>query len=91
MNLRSIECKKWREGEGERLAKGEASGVYLKNRLELAWQAGWDTARHNDQIILGALDTLAMALTEHGHTWTEGEKEIYEQAVAAITGQIKTT
>lgn len=35
-------------------------------------------------LILGALDSLAIALTEHEHEWTEGEREIYEQAVAAL-------
>lgn len=36
------------------------------------------------QLVLGALDSLGLALTEHGHTWTEGEREIYEQAVAIL-------
>jgi hypothetical protein len=32
------------------------------------------------QLVLGALDTLGCALADHSHTWTEGEREIYEQA-----------
>lgn len=32
------------------------------------------------QLILGALDSLALALTNHGHTFSEGERAIYEQA-----------
>lgn len=32
------------------------------------------------QIILGALDSLASALADHAHTWTDGERAIYEQA-----------
>lgn len=31
-------------------------------------------------LILGALDTLAVALTNHDHTFSEGERAIYEQA-----------
>jgi hypothetical protein len=36
-------------------------------------------------LILGALDSMAVALTDHGHCWTEGEREIYEQAIACLT------
>ena len=32
------------------------------------------------QLILGALDSLAVALTNYGHVWTDGERAIYEQA-----------
>ena len=35
-------------------------------------------------LVIGALDSLAVALTDHSHQWTEGEREIYEQAVAAV-------
>lgn len=31
------------------------------------------------QLILGALDSLALALTNYGHTFSEGERAIYEQ------------
>jgi len=34
--------------------------------------------------LLGALDTLAEALAEHGHVWTEAEREIYEQALGDL-------
>ena len=36
-------------------------------------------------LVLGALDSLAVALTDHDHEWSEGEREIYEQAVACIS------
>lgn len=36
------------------------------------------------QVILGALDTVATALTGHGHTWTDGERTIYEYAVGLL-------
>lgn len=39
------------------------------------------------QLILGALDSLAAALADHDHHWTEGEREIYEQAVAVVAGE----
>lgn len=38
-------------------------------------------------LILGALDSLAVALAEHGHEWTVGEREIYVQAVSLLGGQ----
>lgn len=37
-------------------------------------------------LILGALDSLATALTEHGHEWTDGERTIYEEAVRLLKG-----
>jgi len=33
---------KWLEGEGKTCCEGQAEGQYLKNRLELAFIAGWD-------------------------------------------------
>jgi hypothetical protein len=39
------------------------------------------------QMIMGALDTFATALASHDHTWTEGERTIYEQACAAVGHQ----
>lgn len=38
----------------------------------------------DQQIILGALDTLGTALADHEHEWTEGERAIYEQAVECV-------
>ncbi len=35
-------------------------------------------------LVTGALDTLASALTKHGHTWTDGERAIYEEALIAM-------
>jgi hypothetical protein len=31
--------------------------------------------------ILDALDALALALTNHGHEWTDRERELYEDAI----------
>ena len=38
-------------------------------------------------LVMGALDSLGVALAEHEHEWTEGEKEIYEQAVKLVGGR----
>lgn len=35
-------------------------------------------------LILGALDSLGTALAEYDHVWTDGEREIYEQACALL-------
>jgi len=35
-------------------------------------------------LVRGALDTLGTTLADKGHTWTEGERAIYEQAVEAL-------
>ena len=36
--------------------------------------------------ILTALDALALALVDHGHTWTDQERLLYETAVSYIIG-----
>jgi hypothetical protein len=36
------------------------------------------------QLVLGALDSLAVALADHSHTWTDGERLIYEQALEVL-------
>ena len=36
------------------------------------------------QIVIGALNSLAVALADHDHTWTDGERTIYEQAIAIL-------
>lgn len=88
-NLKAIERDKFLESdEGKRLITGETSGEYLRNRVEFAWCEGWDAASANNHIILGALDTLGIALSGHGHTWSAGEREIYEQAIAAVKQEI---
>jgi hypothetical protein len=33
------------------------------------------------QLVVGALDSLGVALADHDHQWTEGERAIYEKAV----------
>lgn len=39
------------------------------------------------KLVLGALDSLAVALADHGHTWSDGERAIYEQSVAIVRGE----
>lgn len=36
-------------------------------------------------MIRGALDSLGVVLADYDHTWTEGEKEIYEQAIKILS------
>jgi hypothetical protein len=35
-------------------------------------------------LILGALDSLGVALADHAHEWSEGERTIYEAAVECV-------
>ena len=42
------------------------------------------------QLVLGALDSLGVALADHHHTWTAGEREIYDQARAVLEGAISS-
>ena len=39
-------------------------------------------------LVAGALDTLGVLLADHHHQWTEGEREIYEQAILLVTPAI---
>jgi len=34
------------------------------------------------KIIVDALDALGLALAEHGHVWTDRERQLYEVALA---------
>jgi hypothetical protein len=40
------------------------------------------------QLVLGALDSLGVALADHRHQWTVGEQAIYEEAVALLTWRV---
>lgn len=40
--------------------------------------------RLSRQLVIGALDSLGLALTDRGHHWTAGERAIYEQATAIL-------
>ena len=35
-------------------------------------------------LLVGALDSLGVALAGHAHVWTVGEREIYERAMAIL-------
>lgn len=39
------------------------------------------------QILLGALDTLGTALASHNHTWSTGERTIYEEATKIVAAE----
>ncbi len=38
----------------------------------------------NRKLVLGALDSLAVALADHEHEWTVGERAIYEEAIVLL-------
>jgi len=42
-------------------------------------------------IIAEALDALALALSQHDHTWTAEERQLYECAVATACGDCTET
>jgi hypothetical protein len=35
-------------------------------------------------LIVGALDSLGVALADHGHQWTDGERAIYEESIKTL-------
>lgn len=37
------------------------------------------------QLIIGALNSLGVCLADHGHTWTDGERAIYEQSIEILS------
>src|SRR5437588_3783414 len=43
-----------------------------------------DQQYFDQQMVLGALDSLGTALADHDHEWTEGERCIYEAAVECV-------
>lgn len=43
------------------------------------------TTGNNTQTVIGALDKLALALTEHHHQWTAEERKLYEKAIRILT------
>jgi hypothetical protein len=40
---------------------------------------------HERQCLIGALDSLGVALADHDHEWTVGERTIYEEAINLLT------
>ena len=40
------------------------------------------------RMCLGALDTLGVALSQHRHRWTAGERAIFEDAVNCLRAQL---
>ena len=56
-------------------------------RVEAHNKTGAELTALREQLplVLGALDSCAVALADHGHKWSEGERAIYEQAVEILT------
>jgi len=46
--------------------------------------AALNALREQLPLVLGALDTCAVALADHGHKWSEGERAVYEQAAEIL-------
>lgn len=69
---------------------GEGQNYETRVDHALLIQAGWMspqaaiTHSENSGLLVGALDSLAIALSEHGHNWTAGERAIYEEAIRAL-------
>lgn len=68
-------------GRSERLLKDQWIA-----RVEAHNKTGAELSSLREQLplILGALDSCAVALADHGHEWTDGERTIYEQAVEIL-------
>lgn len=45
--------------------------------------------RDEANLIIGALDSLGVALADHRHQWSDGERAIYEEAVALLRGSLR--
>jgi hypothetical protein len=68
-------------GRSERLLKAQwLARVEAHNKTS----AELNALREQLPLVLGALDTCAVGLADHGHKWTEGERTIYEQAVEIL-------
>lgn len=43
------------------------------------------TLNNNQRLlVIGALDSLGVALADHGHQWTDGERAVYEEALNVL-------
>jgi hypothetical protein len=38
-------------------------------------------------LVQGALESLGVALADHDHTWSDGERTIFEQAIAIVRNE----
>ena len=83
----TVEINNPREGmTSAEIADSIAGGCTLQNFITISGEqdpAGEDIDP-NREVILGALNTLGTALADHGHTWTEGEREVYGQALRLL-------
>ena len=42
------------------------------------------------KLIVDALDALGLALANHGHVWSDRERQLYEDAIAICDGYTET-
>ena len=88
--VRQVQCVPYSEADallkrGWRIASEEDTNRNIGwVILELPAREMTDDDR---KLVLGALDSLAVALADHGHKWSDGERTIYDQAVAIVRGE----
>lgn len=70
---------------GAMFARSHAEGVVCRVVYASGQTMDSETEpRPREERLLGAIDKLALALTEHGHQWTADERLAYEMAVGDI-------
>lgn len=79
----TVEVNNPREGmTSAEIEDSLAGGCTLQNFITISGEQGSDGEAINPdrEVLLGALNTLGLALAYHNHQWADGEREIYEQA-----------
>jgi len=83
----TVEINNPREGlTSEEIEDGIAGGYTFQHFITISGEQGVDGEAYDPdkELLIGALDTLGTTLSAHGHEWTEGEREIYEQAMRSL-------
>ncbi len=62
----------------------QAEKQYLQDRVTNRIQGDQIMERENIALVIGALDSLGLALANHDHQWTEGERAIYDLAIEIL-------
>jgi hypothetical protein len=79
------ETGEWTAKTVEEICGSESDTVARRVLIANAHNAALAAERENRdidwQLVVGALDSLGVALADHDHQWTEGERAIYEKAV----------
>lgn len=83
----TVEVNNPREGmTSDEIEDSIAGGCTLQNFITISGEQDADGEAYDPdkETLIGALDTLGTALSSHGHEWSEGEREIYEQAMRSL-------